>query len=130
VEADGRRFVAVGCGDTSDYPPITARSGNGTSWNSRQPAGYNLLGQVVALPGGGFVAFEGDGNRTLMSTNGRDWTPVAPLNSSRPAPPIPPEPGDEVVTYRQVAAGPAGVVVVQEWGDSVVVWFGPASLFR
>jgi hypothetical protein len=84
---------------------------------------------VVALDGGGFVALEGDGNRVLVSANGRDWTPVAPLQTNRPAPPIPPEPGDEVVTFRAAAASPSGVVVVQEWGNSVVVWFGPASLF-
>jgi hypothetical protein len=130
VAADGRRFVAVGYGDTYDFPPITARSGDGRSWTSRQPAGYNLLGQVVALRGGGFVAFEGSGNRVLVSANGRDWTPVAPLVTSRPAPPIPREPGDEWVTFREVAANRSGVVVAQEWGNTVVVWFGPATLFR
>ncbi|HUG48564.1 MAG TPA: hypothetical protein VMP67_09140, partial [Candidatus Limnocylindria bacterium] len=129
VAADGRRFVAVGYADSLYYPPIAARSGDGTNWNSRRPAGVDLLGQVVALRGGGFLALEGGGMRALISGNGRDWTEIAPLRTDRPAPPLPPEIGDEVVTFRALAANRSGVVVAQPWGDGVVVLFGPQALF-
>lgn len=130
VAANDRRFVAVGYADTFDYRPIATRSGNGTTWNSTRPAGVNLLGQVVALRGGGFLALEGRGMRALISGNGRDWSEVAPLRTDRPAPPPPSEGGDEVVTTRVLAVDRGGVVVVQRWGNGVVVWFGPAELFR
>lgn len=130
IAADNRRFVAVGYAETFDYRPIATRSGNGMSWNSTRPAGVNLLGQVVALRGGGFLALEGRGMRALISDNGRAWNEVAPLGTDRPAPPPPSEGGDEVVTTRVLAANRTGVVVIQRWGNGVVVWFGHADLFR
>jgi len=133
VAANDERFVIVGYHELDDYLPIAVTSESGTSWSSVTPPGIGLLGQVVALPGGSFLAIEGwDGGsdaRTLVSPDGRSWIERPPLYTDE-EPPRPPEGGDEVVTSRVVAAGSAGVVVAQEWGDSTRVWFAPLSVFE
>ncbi len=132
VAGSSQRFVAVGYADSSDYAPIAMTSADGRSWTSVSPQSFDLLGQVVALRGGRFLALEAwFGAATadaLVSTDGQSWRAIAPLYTNQ-SPPVPPEGGDEVVAFRVLAANQPGVVVAQAWGDSVRVWFGPASLF-
>lgn len=138
VAGNAQRFVAVGYrDDASDYAPIALSSADGLSWTSvvlQTGDGFGFLEQVVSLPGRRFVALgtEGPGRQTgtaRVTRDGVSWTEIDPLYKGE-APPSPPEGGDEVVTPRVVAASRAGVVVVQEWGTGVRVWFGPPDLFE
>jgi hypothetical protein len=134
VAANDRRFVAVGYREIeTGHEPIAFTSTDGTGWPSVRlgDVADQLLEQVTGLPGGRFLALGRQGTdvaRARVSSDGLNWTDVASLYVGQ-APPQPAEGGDDVIHHRSLAANRAGVVVIQEWGNDVRVWFGPLEIF-
>jgi hypothetical protein len=148
VNAD--RFVAVGYIAVEapyDPRPLALTSANGRSWTSvvLNSSGYELLENVIALRGG-FLGlgtlhsyaigecrpraciFDDQVGRAHTSADGRNWVDAPSFyEDGREW-----LSGDTVgdVTHRVAAASGSGVLIAQEWNDSVRVWFAPNSLFR
>jgi hypothetical protein len=141
VAADGGRFVAVGYEEREDYEPLVLVSTDGASWQSASlppAAAGQIFDQVSARPGG-YLALThrsgGDG-RSWTSADGAGWS-AGPTIYERNLVFQPGDtPGDDVVTHRALAVGPAGAVVAEFWRfaepgqGGLHVWFAPPAAFE
>ncbi|HVM31324.1 MAG TPA: hypothetical protein VM305_11220 [Candidatus Limnocylindrales bacterium] len=150
IATNGRRFVAVGYEDdwnTGVRRGIALSSVDGTSWSPVRIGEELVFDQIVALADGRFLVvatsrgysvgdcqpaaciFLDETAVAYTSPDGIDWREGSHIyqRSER----VPPEIGDMVEHPRDIAAGPQGVVLLDdEWADGPRVFFGSGDRLR
>jgi hypothetical protein len=153
IASNGNRFVAVGYwddGDSGRRGGVAMSSIDGLAWSRTvvsDPEGL-VFDQVSVLPSNRFLVIAsvmgywvadcldptGTGcfgidelGLTYTSAQGVAWAPGPQIYERFEE--SPPEIGDMVEHPREVAAGPLGVIVVDEWFDGPHIFFAPAGTY-